>query len=117
MKIKEMARIAKYPKFLRELYNNYKNDREICLEIVKNPATPVDVLSDIAVSCEDSKMNFFHSTESNIEIIAEKSSNRELLRKIYDIYNCNPEICKKLSLNPWTPADVIIEIVNKEFRN
>lgn len=111
MKVNELAKNTRSGDFLRILYGRFKERDEVLLEIVKNPATPVDVLSDIAKSCEDFEQNFNHS---HYKIIARISTCPDLLRNAYKYGKDDTEILKLLKANPYTPGDVRSSIVNDE---
>lgn len=111
MKVIDLAREVRNGAFLRVLYNRFKDREDVVLEIVKNPATPVDVLSDIAKSCEDFEQNFNHS---HYKIVARISTCPDLLRNAYKYGKDDTEILKLLKANPYTPGDVRSSIVNDE---
>lgn len=108
MKVIDLAREVRNGDFLRVLYNRFKDREDVVLEIVKNPATPVDVLSDISGLSED-----FIDT-AVYKFIAKEGSRPEVLIEVYFHFKNDPEIIRLLKANPYTPGDVQVKIVLDE---
>lgn len=91
------------------MYNRFKDREDVVLEIVKNPATPVDVLSDIAESGED------FIDIPIYKLIAKDGTDPEVLRNVYFHFKNDPEIIRLLKSNPYTPRDVKASIASDEL--
>lgn len=104
MKVIDLAREVRNGEFLRVLYSRFKDREDVVLEIVKNPATPLDVLSDIAESSED----FIYIPV--YKPVAKDCTDPEVLRDVYFHFKNDPEIIKLLKENPYTPMDVRLSI-------